>query len=64
MVLITVLERRGRSIGAAGRAGAVRPTGTTPESPEAAAGREVENQCPPAKSGWPGAVPSAGSCPG
>ena len=64
VVLITVLERRGRSIGAAGREGAVRPTGTTPESPGAAAGWEVENQRPPAKRGWPGAAPSAGGYPG
>jgi UDP-GlcNAc:undecaprenyl-phosphate GlcNAc-1-phosphate transferase len=60
VVLITVLERRGRTIGAAGREDAARPAGAVSEPPGAAAGWEAENHRPAAQRGWPGAVPSAG----
>lgn len=60
VVLITVLERRGRAIGATGREEALRPAGTAMEPPGAAAGWDVENHRPAAERSRSGSVPSAG----
>jgi len=64
VVLITVLERRGRAIGATGREEALRPAGTAMEPPGAAAGWDVENRRPAAERSRPGSLPSAGGCHG
>jgi 2-keto-3-deoxy-galactonokinase len=59
VVLVTVLERRGRSIGAAGEDAATQ-AGAASATPEAAAGWDVENHRPAGERSWPGVVPSAG----
>lgn len=64
VVLITVLERRGRTIGVGGRGKAARPDRTCSETPVASAAGESGRKFPPARVGRPGSSPSASGCSG
>jgi UDP-GlcNAc:undecaprenyl-phosphate GlcNAc-1-phosphate transferase len=64
VALITVLERRGRTIGAGGSKKATRPDRAWSETQVAAEARESGRKCPPPLGGRPGSSPSASGCSG
>jgi UDP-GlcNAc:undecaprenyl-phosphate GlcNAc-1-phosphate transferase len=64
VALITVLERRGRTIGAGGSKKATRPDRAWSETQVAAEARESGRKCPPLLGGRPGSSPSASGCSG